>query len=461
MDLEIIILAAGNSTRMKSNVPKVLHPLGGEPLLSHVLRQAESLQPNATHIVVSESNQDQVRSAFNHDALHWVLQQEQLGTGHAVLQAIPDIKDDSIVLVLYGDVPRLRSNTLRRCLAAGENGLAVLSAKVSDPTGYGRIIRDENGRLTSIVEDRDLDPGQCLIDEINSGIMCGSASLFRRLLPKVTTDNRQKEIYLTDVVGLAVEEGIKVEGVLASSEQEILGVNSRRQLADMEQDLQRELATQLMDAGVTLDNPESVTIRGTLKAGMDCTIGANVVVEGNVRLGENVEIGQNCIIKDAVIGDGSRILPQTMIEGAEIGEDCGVGPSARLRPGTILHDEVRVGNFVEIKNATLETGVKAGHLAYIGDAYIGAHTNFGAGAITCNFDGHGKNRTEVGKNAFIGTNCSLIAPINIPDGAFIAAGTTITKKTNVGEGDLALARPEVQVLRNWSKRRGLGRAESE
>ena len=453
MNLEVVVLAAGNSTRMKSKVPKVLHLLGGKPLLSHVLDQAKSLAPNAIHVVVSESNQDALKSAFKQETVNWVLQEQQLGTGHAVMQALPHTREDATLLVLYGDVPRVRDTTLTQCVVSGENALTILSAQVSDPSGYGRILRQKDGTVTGIVEDRDLDATTRNVDEINSGIMSGPAHVFQRLLPKIERDNNQNELYLTDLVGLARTNGVEVQAVVATDEAEILGVNSRRQLAEMERAYQDEIADHLMDNGVTLSAPGSLCVRGDLTTGLDCTIDGNVQIEGQVQLGSNVSIGAGCLIKDATIGDDTRIYPQTIIDGAAVGEECEIGPSARLRPGAILHRGVRIGNFVEVKNATLEDGVKAGHLAYIGDAYIGANTNIGAGAITCNFDGVKKHRTVIGKNAFIGTNCSLVAPINIADGAFVAAGTTINK-TDIDEDHLVVGRPDLKIIPNWSKRSG-------
>ena len=454
MNLEVVVLAAGNSTRMKSKVPKVLHLLGGKPLLSHVLDQAKSLTPNAIHVVVSESNQDALKLAFTEEEVNWVLQEQQLGTGHAVMQALPHIGEAATLLVLYGDVPRVRDSTLTKCIATGRNALTILTAKVPDPSGYGRILRDNDDVITGIVEDRDLDATSRIVDEINSGIMSGPASVFRQLLPRIERDNNQNELYLTDLVGLARTNGIEVEAVLATCESEILGVNSRKQLAEMERVYQDEIAERLMNNGVTLLAPESLCVRGELTTGIDCTIDGNVQIEGHVQLGSNVTIGAGCIIKDATIGDDVCIYPQTIIDGAVVGEECEIGPSARLRPGAILHRGVRIGNFVEVKNATLEDGVKAGHLAYIGDAYIGANTNIGAGAITCNFDGVRKHRTVIGKNAFIGTNCSLVAPINIADGAFVAAGTTVNK-TDIDEDHLVVGRPDLKIIPNWSKRSGL------
>ena len=454
MGLEIVVLAAGHSTRMNSRIPKVLHKLAGRHLLEYVIDQAQALEPMTTHVVVSKTNQNSLRESFDQESVNWVLQEEQLGTGHAVLQALSQIPENCTLLILYGDVPLLKVSTLRKCVSLAQSNLTVLSARVSEPGGYGRIIRDGDGDVAEIVEERDLEPGLASIDEINSGIIGGPVKLFRDFLPQLDDDNKQAEFYLTDLIGLARTHGNVVKSVLAENEIEIQGVNSRKQLAHLEGLVQREKAEELMDAGVSLSCPESLRIEGELIAGIDCEIDANVRFEGKVTLGENVTIGPNCVIKNVVIKDHVKIHSQTMIEGATIGDYCEIGPSARLRPGSVLHRGVRIGNFVEVKNATLEAGVKAGHLAYIGDAYIGANTNIGAGAITCNFDGTQKHRTVIGKNAFIGTNCSLVAPLHIEDGVFVAAGTTVNK-TKIEAGNLAVARPDLKVIPNWSKRRGL------
>ena len=370
MNLEIVVLAAGQSTRMKSNLPKVLHELGGRPLLTHVLNQGNRLEPSAVHVVVSPSNQDMLKERYAAEQVNWVLQEQQQGTGHAVLQALPSVAQDSTLLVLYGDVPRLREETLRNCVSKGDHHLTILSAYASDPSGYGRILRDREGLVTQIIEDKDLPPESRSVNEINSGIMCGPVGVFRDLLPKVNGNNQQNEIYLTDLVGLATRSNFDVQAVVAINESEILGINSRSQLAQLERNFQAEIADNLMDSGVTLLHPESLQVRGELITGLDCTIDANVQVKGKVVLGDNVSIGSGSILKDTEIQDNVRIYPQSVIEGTVIGTDCEIGPSARLRPGTVLHRGVRIGNFVEIKNATLEDKVKAGHLAYIGDATL-------------------------------------------------------------------------------------------
>ena len=451
MGLSIVILAAGNSTRMCSNIPKVLHHLGGKPLLQHVLDRATNLQPTAIYGVVNPAILDQIEEKFANVPVNWVVQKEQLGTGHAVLQALPNIGDESNLLVLYGDVPNVSLATLEKCVSSGERHLTILTADVANPSGYGRIVRDDHGMVLKIVEDKDTDESSRSITEINSGIMCGPARLFREILPCITRENNQKELYLTDVVGIANDRAIKIQAIMAESESEIAGINDRQQLADAERTFQRQVAEYLMRSGTTLLSPETLRIRGSLRTGLDCEIDSNVQIEGTVVLGNNVSIGMGCFLKDVVIADNVTIRPYTLMEGATIGVGCEIGPSARLRPNTVLKKNVRVGNFVEIKNATLEDGVKAGHLAYIGDATVGAGTNIGAGAITCNFDGVSKNRTTIGKNVFIGTNCSLVAPITISDGAFIAAGTTVNK-THIEKDQLAVARAPLKIIPNWSKR---------
>ncbi|MCY4656960.1 MAG: bifunctional UDP-N-acetylglucosamine diphosphorylase/glucosamine-1-phosphate N-acetyltransferase GlmU, partial [Gammaproteobacteria bacterium] len=447
-------------TRMKSRTPKVLHTLGGKNLIHHVLDQANRLNPEKIHVVVSSSNYAQLQEEVGPESVNWVLQSEQLGTGHAVLQVLPHIKDGSVVLVLYGDVPRVGEDSLKECVASGESSFTVLTAKVPDPKGYGRIIRAEDRRILEIIEDRDLNDDQQNIGEINSGIVCGPVDIFKKLLPQVKRDNNQKEIYLTDMVGLANSAGMTVKGYLANCPSEVEGINSRKQLADMERVYQQEIADELMASGVTLLHQESLRVFGTFTTGIDCTIDANVRIEGKVEIGENVTIESGCVIKNSSIGDNAHIYAQTMIDGATIGDGCHIGPSARLRPGSVLHGKVRIGNFVEIKNATLENGVKAGHLAYLGDAYIGENTNIGAGAITCNFDGVKKNTTVIGKDVFVGTNCSLIAPLDIPDRAFIAAGTTITKKVPMQQGDLAFGPRDTKIVGDWAKKRGLNRTDN-
>ena len=379
--LHIVILAAGRGTRMRSSQPKVLQPLGGRPLLAHVLATARSLKPAATHVVIGHGA-DAVRARFADVSVNWVLQTEQRGTGHAVQQALPEIPDDARVLVLYGDVPLLTQDTLLTLIDV--DGPALLSVVLPDPTGYGRIVRDEDGAVSAIVEHKDANPEQLAIDETNTGVLAARADRLKGWLSRVGSDNAQGEVYLTDVVGLAVEDGLTVEVVQATDPDEVAGVNDRRQLAAAERVLQRRAANALLDAGVTLIDPARFDQRGRVSVGEDVVIDVNVVFEGDVELGDGVEIGPNCVIRDARIGDGSVIHANTVIEDADIGPSCQIGPFARLRPGTVLVGDNRIGNFVETKKATLDQGAKAGHLAYLGDASIGKRVNVSAGVITCN-----------------------------------------------------------------------------
>jgi len=445
--LHIVILAAGRGTRMRSSQPKVLQPLGGRPLLAHVLATARSLKPAATHVVIGHGA-DAVRARFADVSVNWVLQTEQRGTGHAVQQALPEIPDDARVLVLYGDVPLLTQDTLLTLIDV--DGPALLSVVLPDPTGYGRIVRDEDGAVSAIVEHKDANPEQLAIDETNTGVLAARADRLKGWLSRVGSDNAQGEVYLTDVVGLAVEDGLTVEVVQATDPDEVAGVNDRRQLAAAERVLQRRAANALLDAGVTLIDPARFDQRGRVSVGEDVVIDVNVVFEGDVELGDGVEIGPNCVIRDARIGDGSVIHANTVIEDADIGPSCQIGPFARLRPGTVLVGDNRIGNFVETKKATLDQGAKAGHLAYLGDASIGKRVNVSAGVITCNYDGANKHRTVVGDDAFLGTDSQLVAPVTIGARAYIAAGSTITR--NAPDDALTICRARGQkTIPGWRK----------
>lgn len=445
--LHIVILAAGRGTRMRSSQPKVLQPLGGRPLLAHVLATARSLKPAATHVVIGHGA-DAVRARFADMSVNWVLQTEQRGTGHAVQQALPGIPDDARVLVLYGDVPLLTQDTLLTLIDV--DGPALLSVVLPDPTGYGRIVRDEDGAVSAIIEHKDANPEQLAIDETNTGVLAARADRLKGWLSRVGSDNAQGEVYLTDVVGLAVEDGLTVEVVQATDPDEVAGVNDRRQLAAAERVLQRRAANALLDAGVTLIDPARFDQRGRVSVGEDVVIDVNVVFEGDVELGDGVEIGPNCVIRDARIGDGSVIHANTVIEDADIGPSCQIGPFARLRPGTVLVGDNRIGNFVETKKATLDQGAKAGHLAYLGDASIGKRVNVSAGVITCNYDGANKHRTVVGDDAFLGTDSQLVAPVTIGARAYIAAGSTITR--NAPDDALTICRARGQkTVPGWRK----------
>lgn len=451
--LEIVVLAAGKGTRMRSALPKVLHGLAGRSMLEHVLHTANQLRPKAIHVVVGHGADDvQAHIAANcgTDNLHWVKQTEQLGTGHAVRTALPGVHKDSTLLILYGDVPLTPVELLRSCLTNAVAGPALITALMPDPAQLGRIVRDANsGTVESIVEFKDATPEQRAINEINSGIMAGSADFFNDHLSRLKTDNAQGEYYLTDVIASARADGLPVTGVTADSPYEVAGVNDRVQLAELERVYQRRQAEELMMAGATLLDPDRVDVRGNIQIGQDCVIDVNVILEGEVTLGANVHIGAGSIVRDSRIGDGTVIQPHTMIDGAIVGKRCSVGPFARIRPGSEFAEGVKVGNFVETKKTSLGAGSKAGHLAYLGDAEIGAEVNVGAGTVTCNYDGINKHRTTIGDDVFVGTNSTLVAPIQLDDGAFVAAGSTLT--TRVAEGTLAVGRARQRNIDGWKR----------
>jgi bifunctional UDP-N-acetylglucosamine pyrophosphorylase/glucosamine-1-phosphate N-acetyltransferase len=448
MSLEVIVLAAGQGTRMRSRLPKVLHDLAGRPLLAHVLTAARALKPERIHLVVGHSS-DKVRAAFA-DArdLTWVEQAQQLGTGHAVSQALPGVADESTVLILYGDVPLVDAEMLSACLArTNDRALFVVTAEMANPTGLGRILRDANGRVTAIVEERDASDQQRKIREINTGIMAAPAGLLRDLLGQLGRNNQQGEFYLTDVVGLAADRGIDVVGHETDCSDNVSGVNDRAELARLERVYQRREAGRLMAAGVTLRDPARFDVRGELTAGIDCVIDVDVVFEGRVTLGEGVRIGSNCVIKDARIGDGVVIHTHTVMDGALVGAGCELGPFARFRPGTVLADHVKIGNFVETKKTRLGAGTKSNHFAYLGDTTTGANCNIGAGTIMCNYDGFAKHETHLGNDVFVGSNSTLVAPIEVGDGGYVAAGSTVTTKIEAGE--LAVGRARQRNIGGW------------
>ena len=446
--LSIVILAAGQGTRMKSKLPKVLHPLAGKPLLAHVLDTARELNP-ARIVVVYGHGGEAVPQALAAADVQWVEQAEQLGTGHAVEQAMPAIADDGLVLVLYGDVPLVKADTLAELARLGSEGFGLLTVHLADPTGYGRIVRDEHGRVARIVEHKDATCEERRIDEVNTGILCAPAADLRRWLARLENDNAQGEFYLTDTIAMAVAEGVTVQTAHPASEAEVLGVNSRRQLAELERIFQREQAGRLMDGGVTLADPNRLDIRGEVDCGRDVFIDANVILEGRVEIGDDVEIGAGCVIRDAVIGNGVQIRPLSVIEEAEIGPEVQIGPFARLRPGTRLERDARVGNFVEIKNSRIGEGSKVNHLSYIGDTEMGAGVNIGAGTITCNYDGANKHRTIIGDNAFIGSDTQLVAPVTVGEGATLGAGTTLTDDAPAGK--LTISRVKQKTIPGWKR----------
>ena len=434
--MNIVILAAGTGKRMRSALPKVLHPLAGRPLLSHVIATARALQPSRLVVVVGHGA-ERVQADVAAPDVQFAVQAEQLGTGHAVRQALPLLDPAQPTLVLYGDVPLTRVSTLERLAdAAREGRYGILTVTLDDPTGYGRIVRDPAGFVTRIVEQKDATPDELKIAEVNTGIVVAPTAQLAMWLGALTNDNAQGEYYLTDVVELAIEAGFEVVTTQPDADWETLGVNSKAQLAELERIHQRNVADALLADGVTLADPARLDVRGTLACGRDVTIDVNCVFEGNVMLADNVSIGPNCVIRNASIGAGTRIDAFTHIDGAELGAQTVIGPYARLRPGAQLADEAHVGNFVEVKNAVIGHGSKANHLSYIGDADIGARVNIGAGTITCNYDGANKFRTVIEDDVFVGSDTQLVAPVRIGRGVTIAAGTTIWK--DVPDGLLAL-----------------------
>ena len=448
MKLEVIILAAGQGTRMKSALPKVLHPLAGRPLLEHVVRTARALEPAAVHVVVGHGA-EAVRAALAGYPLNWVVQEEQLGTGHAVLQALPAVAADSTVLVLYGDVPLIRTQTLAALVALAADGPALLTACLARPAGYGRILRDGSGAVQGVVEEKDASDAQRAISEVNTGVLAAPASELMAYLPRVGNDNRQGEYYLPDILGLVVAEGKRVGSFEAASELDVLGVNDRVQLNQVEREYQRREAERLMREGVSLADAGRLDIRGTLTCGRDVRIDVNVVFEGEVTLGDGVTVEPNCVLRDVEVGAGATIHAMSHLQEARVGAGCDVGPFARLRPGTVLSQGARVGNFVETKKALIGPGSKVNHLTYIGDCEMGANVNIGAGTITCNYDGVNKHRTEIGDGVFVGSNSTLVAPLQIAEGGFVAAGSTITKA--VGTDELAVSRARQRNVEGWQR----------
>ena len=439
MALEIIILAAGQGKRMRSKLPKILHPLAGRPLLGHVLATARALAPRRI-VVVHGNGAEQVRAAFADAQVEWALQAEQLGTGHAVQQAMPSISPDADVLILYADVPLVRAATLKQLLDAARDGLAVITAEVADPTGYGRIVRQASGDVARIVEQRDASSDELALREINAGFMAMSARRLSGWLGRLTNRNAQKEYYLTDVVSLAVAEGVPVRAVKVEDRWEVAGVNSKGELAAIERQYQLKAAQRLLNEAVTLADPGRIDVRGELSCGTDVAIDVNCVFEGKVTLDDGVRIGPNCLLRNVRIGPGTEILAFSHLEDSEIGARCRLGPYARLRPGNSLGDEVHIGNFVEVKASRIGKGSKANHLSYIGDTDVGAKVNVGAGTITCNYDGANKNRTVIEDDCFIGSDATLVAPVRIAKGSYIGAGSTISKDTPPDQLTVARAR---------------------
>ena len=442
--IEVCILAAGKGTRMKSSKPKVLHPIAGRPMLRHLVSTVQSLDINNVHVVVG-SGADEVKQSFQNDDIDFVLQLEQKGTGHAVMQALPHLDESKRVLILLGDAPLLKAETIEQMLKC-ECDLGVLTVIQANPFNYGRIIR-QHDQIIEIVEEKDAGDEQRQISEVNTGVMIADVKKLSRWLDRITPENSQGELLLTDIVKMANSDGDVVKGIVAADPIEVQGVNDFEQLSQLERYYQTSIAKQLMQGGVHLMDPNRIDVRGDLKVGADSTIDINCIFEGNVSLGSNVRVGANCKIIDSTIADNVEIKPNSIIEGASLEAGCSVGPFVRLRPGAQLGQDVAIGNFVEVKKTTLGRGSKASHLSYLGDAIIGAGVNIGAGTITCNYDGVNKHITEIQDDVFVGSNTALVAPVVVGQGSTIAAGSTITKQINADS--LAIGRGRQKNLSNW------------
>lgn len=446
--LSVVILAAGKGTRMYSDLPKVLHKVAGKPMVKHVIDTANQLGAENVHLIYGHGG-ELMRECLANESVNWVFQAEQLGTGHAMQQAMPFFRDDENVLMVYGDGPMITPETLQKLIdAKPENGIAVLTVVLDNPTGYGRIVR-ENGKVVGIVEQKDATPDQLKIQEINTGVLVSDGASFKKWLARLDNNNAQGEFYITDVIGLAHQDGCPIVAVQATDFMEVEGVNNRLQLAKMERYYQRKQAEKLLLAGVMLIDPERFDLRGTLEHGKDVEIDVNVIVEGNVRLGNRVKIGAGCVLKNVTIGDDVEIKPYSVLEDATIGEKAAIGPFSRLRPGAELAAETHVGNFVEIKKSTVGKGSKVNHLTYVGDTEIGENCNIGAGVITCNYDGANKFKTIIGNNVFVGSDTQLVAPVTVADGATIGAGSTITK--NVEKDELVITRVPQRHIQGWQR----------
>jgi len=449
MSLSIIILAAGQGTRMRSSLPKVLHRIGGRPLLQHVLDTAHEFAGADIHVVIGHGA-EQVREQFSGTDVHWVVQAEQLGTGHAVAQVLPQVPRENTVLVMYGDVPLVRRQTLDTLrVTASQDALGVLTAYLEEPAGYGRILHDRNGNISGIVEEKDATEAQRRIREINTGFIAAPAGRLHDWVGSLENDNASGEYYLTDVIALAVRDGVAVRGVATSDPDETLGVNDRIQLARLERDYQQRQATACLQAGITLIDPARFDLRGRLVAGADVVIDVNAVLEGDITLGDRVSIGPNVVIRNATIAADVTILANCVIENAEIGAGSRIGPFSRIRPETRLADNTHIGNFVEIKKSVVGSGSKVNHLSYVGDTTVGRNVNIGAGTITCNYDGASKHRTIIGDNVFVGSDTQLVAPVEVKSGATIGAGSTITR--DVPADTLALSRAPQQTRPGWKR----------
>lgn len=455
MALEIIVLAAGMGKRMHSDLPKVLHTVAGQPMLFHVLKTANALNPNKIHVVLGHQSQV-VASAIDtlepelRSKLSIAIQSKQLGTAHAVMQTLPNLTAGNQVVILYGDTPLTPQAELERLLEQlNTNALSLLTAHMDNPYGYGRILRNEQNQIIGIVEEKDATPEQKRITEVNTGMIATTVDVLKEYLAQISNDNAQGEYYLTDLIGLMVQHKRAVGLVQAANTDVLSGVNNKVQLAFVERLYQKLQAERLMMDGLTLADPQRFDLRGELKFGKDCFIDTNVIIEGKVTLGDNVIIGSGCVLKDVNIGDRSVISPYTIMERSELKVHTTVGPFARLRPGNVLDNEVHIGNFVEVKNSNIHEGTKAGHLTYIGDTDIGTNTNIGAGTITCNYDGANKHRTTIGNDVFIGSDTQLVAPVTVEDGATVGAGATVTR--TVAANSLLVTRAQPRTLQNYKR----------
>ena len=446
--LDILILAAGKGTRMKSSLPKVLHPIAGKPLINHVIETAKFLTSDPLSIIVGHGA-EQVKQELSEQHT-FILQEQQLGTGHAVQQALPYFRNDSVVLILYGDVPLISQSTLQRLVdKVNSNSLGLLTVNLDQPTGYGRIVRDIDGQVTAIVEQKDATKEQLSINEVNTGVMAVNSQHLQKWLPELSNDNAQGEYYLTDIIAMAQQQGIDINTDQPDFEWEVMGINDRHQQAELERIYQSNVARKLMTDGVTLLDPNRFDCRGNVSAGQDVIIDINCLLIGEVSLGNNVTIGANCIIQNSVIGDNTVIKDNTIIEDSEINSNCTIGPFARLRPGTKLSDQAKIGNFVETKKAQIGKGSKVNHLSYVGDAVLGNDVNIGAGTITCNYDGVNKHLTTIGNDVFVGSNSALVAPVTLEDGVTIGAGSTINR--SVEKDTLALTRSPQKMHKEWQR----------
>ncbi|MGL4958154.1 MAG: bifunctional UDP-N-acetylglucosamine diphosphorylase/glucosamine-1-phosphate N-acetyltransferase GlmU [Plesiomonas sp.] len=444
----VVILAAGKGTRMHSDLPKVLHPIAGKPMVSHVIDTARSIGAENIHLIYGHGG-DQLQARLSGDDLNWVIQAEQLGTGHAMQQAAPHFADDEVILMLYGDVPLISANTLKRLLQAKPvDGIGLLTAKLDNPAGYGRILR-ENGKVSGIIEHKDASAEQLSIREVNTGILVADGKNLKHWLSQLNNDNAKGEYYMTDVIAMAHVEQHEIVAVHPTHFYEVEGVNNRQQLSRLERIYQREQSDRLLLEGVMLLDPERFDLRGTLECGRDVVIDTNVILEGRVVLGNRVRVGTGCVLKDCVIGDDTDIKPYSLIDDSTVGAGCSVGPYGRLRPGSVMQDNSHLGNFVEMKKSTLGKGSKANHLTYLGDAVIGERVNIGAGTITCNYDGVNKFQTVIGNDVFVGSDTQLVAPVTVADGATIGAGSTVTK--NIAENELVISRVAQRHIQGWQR----------